>query len=183
MRTGSSRYAWYRGDIVIDFTTCANAKAFIESTRGYLPSIEAEIEKFKADWEEIDRKFKQKEGYWRRSVLCHITGVLDDLMKFGFLGPSSPSTENEIVLFKYFKKPQEVPNKWEHWEIIHDFFNADRRRFYAIWDIYQIRNNHAAHTGRPLKEDLLTKDDLLFVQKFLADALKHIRDSFCGDDE
>ena len=64
MRTGSSRYAWYRGDIVIDFITCANAKAFIESTRGYLPSIEAEIEKFKADWEEIDRKFKQKQGYW-----------------------------------------------------------------------------------------------------------------------
>jgi hypothetical protein len=168
---------------MIDTSSCGMAQAFFNSKCGYLPLVDSEIEKFTEDWKEISRKLKDKQGYWRRDTVCHLTGTLDDLMKFGLLGPSDPYNQCKIVPFKCFRNPREVDNKWEHWGTMDNFIKENKQRFNEIWDIYQIRNKHGAHTGRPLKENLLTLEKVKRVKDFLADALNSIREPFIEGDE
>jgi hypothetical protein len=161
----------------------AEALAFFKSSKGMLPLIEQKIQMFADDWDEVQRKWDEKKGYWKRDTLLHLTGILDDLMKFGLTG-LDPYRTNELVLFKRWRKPHTVENKWEHWEIMKDFIKQNWKRFEHVATIYAIRGYSAAHTGRPLPESVkFDKSDAEVVKSLLEDCLSFIRDSFVGGEE
>ena len=159
------------------------ALAFFKSSKGMLPLVEQEIQIFADDLGEVQRKWDEKKGYWRKDALLHLTGVLDDLMKFGLTGPD-PYRTNELVLFKRWRKPHTVENKWDQWGIMKDFIKQNRKRFEHVATIYAIRGNSAAHTGRPLPESVKFDDsDAEVVKSLLNDCLISIRDSFVEGEE
>ena len=159
------------------------ALAFFKSSKGMLPMIESEIQMFEDDWNEIQRKLKSKKGYWKRDALLHLTGILDDMLKFGLTGPD-PNRENNLVLFKKWRKPQTVENKWGHWKIMSAFIKKNRKRFEHVASIYTIRGISAAHTGRPLPDSVkFDEQDAEVVNSLLFDCLSFIRNSFVGGEE
>lgn len=161
----------------------AEALAFFNSSKGMLPLIESEIQMFADDWDEVRRKLDVKKGYWKRDALLHLTGILDDLMKFALTGPD-PYGTNELVLFKMWRKPHTVENKWKHWETMNRFIKQNKKRFELVSSIYEIRGQSAAHTGRPLPVSVkFDKSKAVVVKSLLEDCLSFIKNSFVGGEE
>ena len=160
-----------------------DAEQFFRSTRGMLPLIESEIKLFSDDWEELLRKLKSKEGYWKKDTLVHMTGMMDDLMKFGLTGPD-PNNTNDLVLFKSWRKPNSVENKWDYWNIMDDYIKKNRRKFERASKIYATRGKCAAHTGRPLASSVkFNQSDVELVKCLIVDCLKLFRNYFSVGEE